>query len=634
MKYRADIDGLRAIAILLVIVFHFQLLPFGKAGFIGVDVFFVISGFLITRIIMSDLEAGRFSLGMFYYKRFRRLYPALLATLILYMIAGYFLFLPDLFHELATEVLLSLTYVVNIYFWQNVNYFGIQAATVPLLHMWSLAIEEQFYFLFPITVLLIFRLARSWLVPLTLLVTVASFGLGVFAAGWKPEAAFYLLPTRAWELLMGALVAFYVMRARPVSLSVASVLGVLGLGLILAALVFRTPFTLIPGWYTLLPTGAAVLLILAGSAATAPTTRLLSLAPMVWIGKISYPLYLVHWPILIIQRDITPIYGFGHRLAGFLLSFLLAWLIYRYVETPVRQGKYSVGRGLAGLGGVTVLTAVVAAAVFISAGLPHRLPEEARTVLAFKHDQPRELLVCRTTSTPQPDQVCRLGDETRPPELLIFGDSHAAHLAPAVDQWLTDTDGSGILAFASACMPVRNAGDVKCDKAVDDTLDWAEATDSIDTVMLVSIWRQSDEGGGLRINGVWRTGDAAFDGFVETLSDTVRRLREAGKRVIIVEPMFGAPHNLPQTLAKNIAFGRDWPIANTYERYKTRNIKLFEAFSVAETFGAERISLVEDFCADGICRTLYDGVPMFIDNNHITLGISPVLARILARELP
>ena len=633
MTYRADIDGLRAIAILLVIIFHFQLLPFGKSGFIGVDVFFVISGFLITRIILDDLQAGRFRLGMFYYKRFRRLYPALLATLILYLIAGYFTFLPGQFQELATEALLSLGYVVNFYFWRSVNYFGIQAETVPLLHMWSLAIEEQFYLLYPITLLAIWRFARAWLIPLAVLVTLASFALGVFAAGWKPEAAFYLLPTRAWELLMGGLLAFYLTPGRQVSKPVATVLGLAGLGLILLALVLHTPVTRVPGWFTLLPTGGAVLLILAGTVAAAPSTRLLSLAPMVWIGKISYPLYLVHWPILILQRDMVLSYSMGYRLAGFALSFLLAWAIYRFVETPIRHGSYSVRRGLWGLGGATVATGVLAAVVFVTAGLPNRLPEDARLALSYADDAPVGLRVCETRTTPNDNPTCLLGDPEQAPSLLLIGDSHAAHLAPAVDHWLKESGGTAKLVFSSACMPVAGVGDAPCDAPVEGTLAWAETAETIDTVMLVSIWRQPYEKGGLRVNGAWQTGDAAQAGFTQALIATIERLQAAGKRVILVDPMFGAPRHLPNTLAKNLAFGRDWPLANSRAFYEEMNAPLFEAFEAAEATGVTRISLIEDFCDTEVCRTMQDGLPMFIDNNHLSLRIAPVLGEVLAREM-
>ena len=229
MKYRADIDGLRAVAILLVVVFHFDLFSVGKAGFIGVDIFFVISGFLITSIIVQSLEENRFSFATFLYRRVRRLYPALLATLVFYLVAGAFLLLPDTFEELSLEALLSQLYVVNFYFWRSVNYFGLQADSVPLLHMWSLAVEEQFYLIFPLACLLIWRVKSHWLTSLILLAALLSFSLGYLLTPIKPWASFYLLPTRAWELLAGSLL-FLTIRHRSPTRSLALGTGPCGAG--------------------------------------------------------------------------------------------------------------------------------------------------------------------------------------------------------------------------------------------------------------------------------------------------------------------------------------------------------------------------------------------------------------------
>ena len=187
MTYRPDIDGLRAIAILLVVVFHFDLFAIGKAGFIGVDVFFVISGFLITSIIVADLKSGKFSLRTFYYRRARRLLPAILATLLLYWAAGYFLLLPDIFKEFSVEAVLSQVYVSNFYYWRTVNYFGFQAAWVPLLHTWSLAVEEQFYIFFPLLCLVVWRLRPGFLLPALVIGLSGSFALGLVATPWKPR---------------------------------------------------------------------------------------------------------------------------------------------------------------------------------------------------------------------------------------------------------------------------------------------------------------------------------------------------------------------------------------------------------------------------------------------------------------
>ncbi len=359
--WRPDIDGLRAVAILLVAVFHFRLVPLGEAGFIGVDIFFVISGFLITRLLMRDLDAGRMSLGRFYLARLRRLMPALLATLALYFAAAAFVFLPERMAELSREALTMQAYVVNLYFWQTINYFGLRADSVPLLHTWSLAVEEQFYLFYPILLMVLFRMGRGAVLPVVVALSLASFALGVWATVRMPEASFYLLPTRAWELGAGAVLAL-VTRQGPATGPIPALLGMAGAGLIVVALLVHTPVTPFPGWFAVLPVAAAAALILAGPAS--PTGRILSLRPMVWIGWISYPFYLVHWPVIQLMRFGLPEVAPWHRWAGFAVSVALAWAIWRFVEEPVRHGGAlrSPRALLAGLGAASAALAAVALA--------------------------------------------------------------------------------------------------------------------------------------------------------------------------------------------------------------------------------------------------------------------------------
>ncbi|MEL6791903.1 MAG: acyltransferase, partial [Pseudomonadota bacterium] len=338
VDYRADIDGLRAIAILLVVIFHFDILSAGEGGFIGVDVFFVISGFLITGIIARALDAGTFRIGDFLYRRVRRLYPAVLATLILYLAFGYVFFLPDLFEELAVQALLSQIYAINIYFWRTIDYFGLQAGSAPLLHMWSLAVEEQFYLLFPVFCLICHRILRGRLLWPLIAITALSFALGLAASGWKPQAAFYLLPTRAWELSAGGALALLLRDWTPPRF-VAVAAGPIGLALIVAALAVHTPAMAVPGWFALLPVTGAMLLLVTGAHPDAPVARVLALKPMVWVGLISYPLYLVHWPVIIALDEMVEVAHLGWRLFGLGLSFALAWAIWKVVETPVRTSR-------------------------------------------------------------------------------------------------------------------------------------------------------------------------------------------------------------------------------------------------------------------------------------------------------
>jgi peptidoglycan/LPS O-acetylase OafA/YrhL len=288
--YRPDIDGLRAVAVLLVLLFHFDLLLVGKAGFIGVDVFFVISGFLITSIIKRQVDTGTFSLRGFYVARVRRLAPALFATLVLVMVVGGFtLFQHDLI-ELASQVLYSQLYVVNIYYWRSINYFGLGTDDVFLLHMWSLAVEEQFYLFYPVLVLLIHRYQRARFWPWIAGLGTVSFVLNIVFVSLKPEATFYLLPTRAWELLAGALVSWAASSLpdrRPPIDEAAGAAGLLLIATSVATYAVGTPF---PGYFALLPVAGACALLWSGRNGGTWTTRRLSLWPVTYVGKISYPL--------------------------------------------------------------------------------------------------------------------------------------------------------------------------------------------------------------------------------------------------------------------------------------------------------------------------------------------------------
>lgn len=627
MRYRADIDGLRTVAVMLVLVFHFDLFAIGKAGFIGVDVFFVISGFLITAIIRSDLETGRFHFGDFLYRRIRRLYPALMATLFLTLAAGWFLFLPHRFEELAAQTLWSLLYVVNFYFWQNVNYFGLQAGSVPLLHMWSLAVEEQFYFFFPLACLLIWRWVPRLLLPAVLLGLLVSFALGFYFTPSKPEFSFYLLPTRAWELMMGSALAL-VVHGRDLRGGWLQVMGPMGLLLVAASVVFYGPLTQVPGWFALLPTLGAVALILGGFASHAPVTRLMASGPMVWIGKISYPLYLVHWPIRIFLQEHTLEFTLGWRFLGFIASFVVASGVYYLVETPIRRGRVLAGRWLyvGVVVGLSLATISASALIVRNHGAAGRFEPEVAELLELRTDTAKPFQQC--------DQMagsiiglCGLGDDTAQREVLVFGDSHALALSGAIDIWLSGEGRGGALLFAHECMPVLGAGRDRCRRSVENVIDLAERSPEVAEVVLVSIWRQALPEGGKPFDGLWVPEDEVADVFASHLSETVRRLQAAGKRVTIVEPLFAAARNVPETLAANIAFDRDWPIDISLDEHRATFATVSAAFDSLDN--VRRVSLIEPFCEDGICHAVADGVPLFTDNNHLAFGQSKRFADLL-----
>jgi peptidoglycan/LPS O-acetylase OafA/YrhL len=627
MRYRADIDGLRTVAVMLVLVFHFDLFAVGKAGFIGVDVFFVISGFLITAIIRSDLEAGRFHFGDFLYRRIRRLYPALMATLLLTMAAGWFLFLPHRFEELATQTLWSLLYVVNFYFWQNVNYFGLQAGSIPLLHMWSLAVEEQFYFFFPLVCLAIWRWAPRLLMPAVLLAFLASFALGLIFTPLKPEASFYLLPTRAWELMMGSALSLMV-HGRDVRGGWLQVMGPLGLLLVAASVVFYGPLTQVPGWFALLPTLGAVALILGGFASHAPVTRLMATGPMVWIGKISYPLYLVHWPIRIFLQEHTLEFTLGWRFFGFVLSFVVAAGVYYMIETPIRRGRIFAARWLyvGVVVGLSIAMILASTLIMRNDGATGRFVPEVAEILEFRNDTAKPFDQCNSLAA-SVDALCGLGDDTAPRKVLVIGDSHALALAGAMDIRLTAEGHGGALFYAHSCMPVSGAGYDWCRQPIEGILDLIERSPEVTDVVMVSIWRQALPEGGKPFDGLWVPEGEVAEAFTSHLLETVERLQAAGKRVTIVEPLFAAARSVPETLAANIAFDRDWPIDISLAEHRATFATVAAAFEALDN--VHRVSLIEPFCGDGTCYAVVDGVPLFTDNNHLAFGQSAHIANVL-----
>jgi len=335
MKHRADIDGLRAVAVIAVLLFHADIGCSG--GYVGVDVFFVISGFLITGLILKDLNRDRFSIVEFWERRVRRILPALALVVFSTLIAGWFLLLGRDFEALGKSVVAQVMLLSNVYFWRGSGYFARIGQDTPLLHTWSLAVEEQFYLLFPLLLIALRRLSPKALIPAILLFSGASFSLSVYWSYHNPNANFYLLPTRAWELLMGAFLAAYSAR-RASKRWLAEILSWSGLFAILWSIFQYSPDTRFPGAAALLPCVGTAFLIQSNRDSLTSVGTFLATRPVVFVGLISYSLYLWHWPVLVFAEYWTierlPLV---HRVLLLLGSIGLAALSWKFVETPFRQ---------------------------------------------------------------------------------------------------------------------------------------------------------------------------------------------------------------------------------------------------------------------------------------------------------
>ena len=384
--YRADIDGLRGIAVLLVFAYHLGTARC-RGGFVGVDVFFVISGYLIGSIILSEIANSKFSLASFYERRVRRIFPALFVVLCASCWFAYRYLLPVESESFAKSLLAATLSVSNIFFLHQSGYFDGPAAMKPLLHTWSLAVEEQFYIFLPLFLLAIRRFSpriKLWLVSSVASVSFAVSVIGVFH---NREAAFYLAHTRAWELLLGTLIAMDLVPR--ISALWRNIAAFSGLALIFSAGYFFTATTPFPGVAALLPCVGAALIIAAGRSGPSLAGQCLSFTPLVFVGMISYSLYLWHWPMIVFQgMGGLLIQGVSPKTAKLVVmgaSFVLATLSWRFIEQPFRGRRFSVSRpaifSLAATSG-TILLALGSSILFTN-GLPSRFPSEAVKVASF-----------------------------------------------------------------------------------------------------------------------------------------------------------------------------------------------------------------------------------------------------------
>ena len=424
-NYRPDIDGLRAIAIISVLAFH-AFPQTVQGGFVGVDIFFVISGFLISNIIFNDLQNNTFSFTDFYQRRIRRIFPALLTVFFSSYCVGYILFTPIEFEYLNQIIAAGSAFVANIILWKKSGYFDIASELKPMLHLWSLSVEEQFYMIWPLMMVLCWKVRFRFIFIITTiaLIVVFSFGLNLLTIDQDPVAAFYSPLTRFWELLIGAFLAILKLKEVFITPKYQNALSFCGLGCIGFSLCWLDKSILYPGYWALLPTVGAFCLIT--SSESVLNKRVLSNTLLVWIGLISYPLYLWHWPILsflrIVEGETLSTYM---RWAAVIISICLAWLTYQYVENPFRRGNRKKEKVII-LSALMFLIGLISYLTKENGGLEFRFN---KSPLVNREGQ----ITCPPFDT-STKNFCVFGNQESNKTIVVIGDSHAGFLTNALNE--------------------------------------------------------------------------------------------------------------------------------------------------------------------------------------------------------
>ena len=491
-KYRPEVDGLRAVAVIPVVLFHADMIFSG--GYVGVDVFFVISGYLITSLLIRDLEGRKFSLANFWERRVRRIVPALAAVILPVMLAGYFILLPEDLVELGESVAAQSVILANVYFWRETGYFAGPADLKPLLHTWSLAVEEQFYVFFPILLAILYRF-RKWIGTAFVLGLIASFVMNVYLIERSPSATFFLLPTRAWELLVGAIIAKYATTSEKLSRSASEVGSAVGLCLILFSMLTYTKSTPFPGWAAVLPVLGSAAFIYCSASQKTWAAKLLSTTPFVFVGLISYSLYLWHWPVFAYLRymvnDVTSTIFIG----AILLSFLLATLSYYFVEQPFRKKQLLASPKSIFQAATVYLTGIFlcGAAASYLAGWPNRFDPKFEEFIADAKHTGNEY---QTTLNYLNANGFRVIGNTSSDQFdfLLAGDSHAMVTVDVLDELAKKHDLKGAIATNNTTVPLLGVWSSRKEKSGKQTNAWNEKvmelaqTKQIKNVVLVAAW--------------------------------------------------------------------------------------------------------------------------------------------------
>lgn len=677
-QYLRFIDGLRAIAVISVVAFHAGL-PWVSGGFVGVDVFFVISGYLITGLLLDDLKQhDRIRFAIFFARRVRRLMPAMMLVLLSTAIAGAFLILPDEAASFRKSIHAVIMFYANLHFMQQVGgYFAPLADTMPLLHTWSLAVEEQYYMLWPLIMALAWRFWRKQAVDrrerklLLLFASVFAFSLvaNFYWSEQRVEWAFYLMPMRAWELMSGGLIALLQARCT-LTPRQGGLLAAAGLAAILGAVFGFDATTVFPGFAAMLPTFGTVAMIvgLRHAGATSPVTWLMTTRPMVQVGQLSYSWYLWHWPVLALTRT----YYLAEKdlwrdMLAVGIAYVLAWLTHRLIENPIRYQRpwvFATTRGTLWSGlAMSVIVLGLAVSAITVGKMGHRDRDAAWPGIVGPNDATDAKCFAegiRQLSRPHAD--CTYGAAETSLKTVIWGDSHGAALAPAAEVIARNRGERVLLRAMPGCIPVpgliplreQSRGILECPDFNDAVMKeiMVLASEGVRNVIISSRWVSymgdlpTDPGGGAHTGLLtrdqygldgrgqhWRAGQAPADpmgslaSFEPALLAAVGRLQAAGLNVILLAPVPELPFNAVHCLTRRSA--EECVVPRSRIDARRQGVVAVLKRTAEAMPGVQLIDPIDAMCDEARCYTVRNALPLYRDDDHISIAMARNLAESL-----
>ena len=628
-KFRYDINGLRAYAVALVVLFHFGIFGF-SGGFIGVDVFFVISGFLMTKIIVSSLTKDTFSFLKFYISRANRIIPALAVLISTVGLIGWFTLLPQEFKDYAKHSIASLTFLSNIQYFRESGYFDAVSHEKLLLHTWSLSVEWQFYIILPIFLLLVAKLFKNIKILkfLYIMVFLISLLLSIYFTKNYASASFYLLPTRAWEMMAGGLIYLYFDK---ISFKENSkrILDLLGFSLIILSLILFTGKTAWPSYNALLPVIGSFLVLLANNNNSPFTNNKIAQ----FLGNTSYSIYLWHWPLVFYLAYLEKSENIIFVIGAIIFSVILGWLSYKFIENPTR--KYLSNTSTIKNYIVTLIylfiPIVFLSFIYVKNGLPNRLPDEVQRIAVKNAERNPRFNECHPSSGSHlPECIYGKGDV----KLLVIGDSHAEAMMQAVQKSLP----TGVAALDwtySGCPTVKNikkinSPDFKCDEAISYYLKKSKDAYQDSKILIINranvLFHGAPDGDPTTkkpIRYVGQPSESYDQRYHQTMKSAyVETLCEFAKHheVYVTRPVPEFPVNIPKVLGHRLIINSDEKVIMPKSDYIQRSKLAFEAQDEAsKKCGIHILNTTSYFCDSNKCYSDKNGIPLYFDDDHLSV---------------